>query len=480
MAELPDLLEEALARVIAAERREWTRERERIETEARAAVATLNAEIVMLRVDARNKVDAEIERIRAAMALVKDGAPGPQGEPGQDAEVDHDRIIRELRVDLIKMVAELPPPEPGPPGRDGQDGAVGPQGPPGEPGAPGQGVDAEAIVERVLGLLPAPERGIQGERGEKGERGEAGEPGRDAEIDFDYVNRALADIVQMRLDDLRGLPGEKGERGEPGQAGVDGRDGADAVVDYDQIEAVIATKVAALPLPERGEPGPRGESGEKGDPGAAGKDADPEAVAEIVLRRLPPPEKGERGDQGLKGDQGERGADGKPGNDGVGLAGALLSRDGNLVVTLTDGTTRDLGVVIGKDGAPGKDGRDGKDGLGFDEFVLEPEYDGERTLRLRWADAKGNEQMREWRLPILLYREIYKADASYEAGDAVRYGGSLWLAVRDTSEKPGDGCKDWRLVARAGRDGRDGAPGTKGEKGDPGRPGRDFTLTGKP
>lgn len=70
------------------------------------------------------------------------------------------------------------------------------------------------------------------------------------------------------------------------------------------------------------------------------------------------PEKGERGERGEPGES-------IKGETGVGLAGALIDRSGVLVLTLSDGTTRDLGVVVGKDG------RDGKDGA--DEPVAEPE-----------------------------------------------------------------------------------------------------------
>ena len=42
------------------------------------------------------------------------------------------------------------------------------------------------------------------------------------------------------------------------------------------------------------------------------------------------------------------------GADGVGLAGAVIARDGTLVVTLTDGTHRNLGGVVGNTGEPGR------------------------------------------------------------------------------------------------------------------------------
>jgi hypothetical protein len=66
-------------------------------------------------------------------------------------------------------------------------------------------------------------------------------------------------------------------------------------------------------------------------------------VAEYLIENPPP--------AGEKGMDGKDGADGK---DGVGLAGALIDRDGSLVVTLTNGEVKSLGSVVGKDGADGR------------------------------------------------------------------------------------------------------------------------------
>ena len=40
----------------------------------------------------------------------------------------------------------------------------------------------------------------------------------------------------------------------------------------------------------------------------------------------------------------------KDGKDGVGLAGSFIDRTGSLILTMTDGSTRDLGVIVGRDG----------------------------------------------------------------------------------------------------------------------------------
>lgn len=63
-------------------------------------------------------------------------------------------------------------------------------------------------------------------------------------------------------------------------------------------------------------------------------------------------------------EQGERGEPGESikGETGVGVAGALIDRSGVLILTLSDGTQRDLGVVVGKDGLNGTSGADGLPG----------------------------------------------------------------------------------------------------------------------
>ena len=40
----------------------------------------------------------------------------------------------------------------------------------------------------------------------------------------------------------------------------------------------------------------------------------------------------------------------------------------------------------------------------------------------------------------------------YERGDAVTYGGSLWIAQRDTNEYPRGEDSGWRLAVKRGRD----------------------------
>ncbi len=229
---------------------------------------------------------------------------------------------------------------------------------------------------------------------------------------------------------------------------------------------------------------------------------------------------------------------GEHGRDGVGVAGSMIDRDGVLIFTLSDGTMKDMGPIVGRDGrdgeqgppgekgdpgepgpqgepgAAGKDGLDGapgaqgeqgppgeagelgpqgvagergekgepgtagRDGLSMAAFEFDVEQSAPRTFRLKWSDAAGVKQSRDFALPVVLDRGVHKLGKAYQAGDAVSWDGSLWIAQKDTEQKPGQSA-DWRLAIKAGRKGRDGKDGAKGDTGPPGRPGRDLTNLGQ-
>lgn len=142
------------------------------------------------------------------------------------------------------------------------------------------------------------------------------------------------------------------------------------------------------------------------------------------------------------------GKDGIDGKDGVGLAGALIDRNGELVVTLTDGATKSLGPVVGRDG----EGKPGLDGFGFDD--LDVVYDGEKTFTLRFVQGERIKEF-SFAMPVVLDRGVYREGNSYKAGDAVTWAGSVWIAQKETAAKP-DAGNDWRLSVKRGRDGKDG------------------------
>lgn len=167
-----------------------------------------------------------------------------------------------------------------------------------------------------------------------------------------------------------------------------------------------------------------------------------------------------------------------PGKDGVGLAGASIDRDGNLILTMTNGEKKELGRVVGKDGvglagasisrdgelvvtlSSGEQkslgpvvGRDGKDGADFSEFEFD--YDGERTITIK---GRGGEITK--RVPVPLDRGYWREGMACEKGDVVTESGTAWIALRETKGKPAlENKEDWRIFARKGRDGKDGKNG---------------------
>lgn len=126
----------------------------------------------------------------------------------------------------------------------------------------------------------------------------------------------------------------------------------------------------------------------------------------------------------------------------LGVAGALIDRDGNLMFTLSNGDVKNLGKVVGTDG---------KDGIGMDGLDLEYDADhheiqiravsGERTKTVRFA-AGGIRPGGYWRSGV-----------QAKACEAWTRDGNMYVANRDTTAQPDPASADWTLFARKGRDG---------------------------
>ena len=131
--------------------------------------------------------------------------------------------------------------------------------------------------------------------------------------------------------------------------------------------------------------------------------------------------------------------------DGVGLADALIDKNGELVLTMTDGRTKSLGSVIGRDGENGRDG----ESLTLDDFAIEPV--DERTVRLSFTKGTIAETF-DLKFPVAIYRGVYQSGLEYEPGDMTTWAGSVWHCDEKTTDKPSEG--PWRLAVKKGRDGR--------------------------
>lgn len=135
---------------------------------------------------------------------------------------------------------------------------------------------------------------------------------------------SMEDGTVFNLGNVRGpqgIQGQTGAKGDTGEKGEKGDTGA------------------------RGEKGDTGEKGEKGDTGEKG-------------------EKGDTGEQGMSiiGPQGPRGQTGAKGDTGVGIRSISLLQNGDLSITLTDGSVCEPGNIKGPAGATGATGPQGPQG----------------------------------------------------------------------------------------------------------------------
>jgi integrin beta 3 len=263
---------------------------------------------------------------------------------------------------------------------------------------------------------------------------------------------------------MEGPPGPPGPAGPQGDAGVPGKDGSPG---RDGVDGV------------------QGPQGEKGLDGVNGKDGAPGAV-------------GQKGADGINGKDGQPGADGQKGldgTDGIGLADALIDREGRLVLTMSNGSTKAIGTVAGKDGAPGAagrdaddagiidrlskqidswdrptngkdgrdgiDGKDGTDGLGVDDLDLV--FDESKGYRLVWSNGAKSIQRS---LAVPFHAGVWMDGRSYVTGACVTAKGSTWIALAATKGAvPGAATEEsrvWRLAVKRGADGKPGKDGKRG------------------
>jgi integrin beta 3 len=68
----------------------------------------------------------------------------------------------------------------------------------------------------------------------------------------------------------------------------------------------------------------------------------------------------------------------------------------------------------------------------------------------------------------LIDRGVWESGRAYQRGDAVSWGGSLFIAQQATAAKPGTAEEDsraWRLAVKRGGEGKPGKPGPPGPPG---------------
>ena len=132
---------------------------------------------------------------------------------------------------------------------------------------------------------------------------------------------------EMGATGAQGEKGDKGDQGEQGIQGVQGEKGDKG---------------------DQGKQGIQGVQGEKGDAGADGASGQNGT-------------NGINGKNGVNGQDGQNGQDGKDGQDGTagrGIDNALIDNDGYLILTMTDGTTINAGLVRDTSAVANKEAND--------------------------------------------------------------------------------------------------------------------------
>ncbi|WP_242137374.1 hypothetical protein [Sphingomonas sp. TREG-RG-20F-R18-01] len=367
-------------------------------------------------------IDELASMINRAVAAIEIPAPQP-GNDGKDVDMD------EVRSLILAAVADLPPAQPGKDAdpelvrslvAEAVDAIVVPEA---KPGNDGKDVDMDEvrslIVAAVADLPPA-------------------QPGKDADpaLVRSLVAEAVAAIEipaakdgkDVDVEQVCALVQSAVDALPPAQPGRD--------ADPELVRSAVAAAIAAIELPQ-----PRD-----------GKNVDPAVVRALVdeaVAALPPPAPGKSITVDevaplIREEVAKSVAAIPRAKDGVGAAGAVIDRSGSLVLTLSDGKMVDLGRV---------DGKDGLDGTGPEDMTVELMPDG-RTVK--FVFAKGEKEYAfQVPFPVVLDRGVFKEGTAYEHGDAVTFGGSLWIAQRATGEKPEGTNTGWRLAVKKGRDGRD-------------------------
>ena len=173
------------------------------------------------------------------------------------------------------------------------------------------------------------EQGIQGVQGEKGDKGDQGEQG------IQGVQGEKGDKGDQGEQGIQGVQGEKGDKGDQGEQGIQGVQGEKGDKGDQGEQGIQGVQGEKGDKGDQGEQGIQGVQGEKGDAGADGASG----------------QNGTNGineKNGVNGQDGQNGQDGKDGQDGAagrGIDNAMIDNDGCLILTMTDGTTINAGLV---------------------------------------------------------------------------------------------------------------------------------------
>lgn len=122
-------------------------------------------------------------------------------------------------------------------------------------------------------------------------------------------------------------------RGENGEDGITPQVRINEETDFWEISYDNGTTWTSLNVKAAGAQGEKGDKGDQGEQGIQGEKGD----------------KGDQGEQGIQGEKGDKGDQGEQGAQGNGISKVEFNDDGELIVYFTDGTSQNLGNVLGEE-----------------------------------------------------------------------------------------------------------------------------------
>ena len=214
------------------------------------------------------------------------------------------------------------------------------------------GQNWESLNVKATGEMGA--TGAQGEKGDKGDQGEQGiqgvqgEKGDQGEQGIQGVQGEKGDKGDQGEQGIQGVQGEKGDKGDQGEQGIQGVQGEKGDKGDQGAQGIQGVQGEKGDKGDQGEQGIQGVQGEKGDAGADGASGQNGT-------------NGINGKNGVNGQDGQNGQDGKDGQDGTagrGIDNAMIDNDGYLILTMTDGTTINAGLVRDTSAVANKEAND--------------------------------------------------------------------------------------------------------------------------
>jgi hypothetical protein len=318
--------------------------------------------------------------------------------------------------------------------------------------------------------VPVANSGAKGDTGPAGAKGDTGTAG----LSISAATVTLAGRLQLTLSDNTVV--DAGNVSGIKSAAVNGS--GELILTKQDNSTVNAGNVIG-PQGATGATGPQGIQGETGAQGPAGLAVTGAAVnvsGRLIITRSDSSiidaglVIGPQGAQGVKGDTGETGAVGPAGTNGtngVGVSSATVDGTGRLIITKTDSTTVDAGSVVGPKGDQGATGNTGAPGAKGDRGISVAQAvvdNGNLIITLDDASQLDAGNVIGAQGPQGVQGPAGRSVA--DSGVVVDAGGYLQVTLTD-----GTTVNAGYVVGPQGSTGATGATGAQGPKGDTGATG---------